>query len=538
MSVGLLPLVLIADDEINTTIMLQHIFERAGYRVERANDGISALEKARQLRPDLILLDILMPKMNGFDVLMNLRSDEKTATIPIIMITANARQPSDVARGLKLGADDYLYKPFAPQELLARAQSKIRARQLEEALQRRSDELAALLQLSDALNEHLAVGDLVQLAAASIDQLLPADLILIQYLNQDQPGGSIHLIDRTGTIVPDQLSVKAFSTIFQNQIHLTWENRRHLLPAFSDGLVQHLQQSEEVIGMLLVARQQGSYDADHRRLFAGIGLQVALALHNARLYELQADYAQTLERRVAERTRELESAQRLLLRSEKLASIGNLAASIAHEINTPLQPIRTLLTDIVDDLQQRGVSFDQRDFEIIQESLERIRGIVSRLLEFARDPRPGLQLVDVSSVLESILKLNRKFFEHSRIRIESSLPTLPPIYASKDQLEQVFMNLTLNAQAAMPDGGRLRVTVQQISDREIAITFADTGIGILPEHLDRIFDPFFSTKPNGTGLGLFVSHGIIQGHNGRMEVASTPNSETTFTIYLPTQIAE
>ncbi len=135
-------------------------------------------------------------------------------------------------------------------------------------------------------------------------------------------------------------------------------------------------------------------------------------------------------------------------------------------------------------------------------------------------------------MIRGVLDLNRKFFEHSRIQVITDLPPLPYVMASKDQLEQVFMNLALNAQAAMSRGGVLTVTARQEGD-EIVITFSDTGCGIPAENLERIFDPFFSTKPSGTGLGLFVSHGIIQGHNGKIEVESEVEVGTTFTIRLP-----
>ncbi len=117
----------------------------------------------RRILPDLILLDIRMPRLDGFEVLRLLREDEQTANIPTIVITANATAPADVERGLNLGADDYLEKPFAPQELLARARSKIRARQLEDALHRRTQQLEALLHVSEQLNQHLELGDLLDL---------------------------------------------------------------------------------------------------------------------------------------------------------------------------------------------------------------------------------------------------------------------------------------------------------------------------------------------------------------------------------------
>ena len=147
------PLVLVADDEQNAVVLLRRILERDGFAVESAKDGISALEKARTLKPDLILLDVQMPRLNGFEVTARLREDPETARIPVIFVTAAAREPADVAHGLQLGADDYIRKPYDYHELLARATSKMRARQLEDRLQRRSEELEALTRIGAEFNE-------------------------------------------------------------------------------------------------------------------------------------------------------------------------------------------------------------------------------------------------------------------------------------------------------------------------------------------------------------------------------------------------
>jgi two-component system NtrC family sensor kinase len=528
------PLVLVADDEHTTTIMLRHVFEREGFQVVDVNNGVAALTTAQELLPDLILLDIMMPEMNGFEVLRLLREDSRTASIPTILITANARTPSDVVKGITLGANDYLYKPFSPQELLARAHSKIRARQLEETLQRRSNELETLLNLSEALNEHLTKRELVRVIAESVERIIDADLVIVEYFPEENQIGVSHIISRQST--QPAISLEDLFTLCQQLGgRLAWDSASPVISGYSSGYALILQQNEQLVGLLLAARLEKEFDDDHYRLLDGIARQAALALHNARLYELQSLYAQTLEVRVAERTRELERAQKLLLRSEKLASIGHLAASIAHEINNPLMPIGNLLEEIVEELTENNVPFDRHSIDIIQDSLERIRRIVSRLLEFARDPGAQLALLDVCAVIRGVLDLNRKFFEHSRIQVITDLPPLPYVMASKDQLEQVFMNLALNAQAAMSRGGVLTVTARQEGD-EIVITFSDTGCGIPAENLERIFDPFFSTKPSGTGLGLFVSHGIIQGHNGKIEVESEVEVGTTFTIRLPVHL--
>ena len=193
--------------------------------------------------------------------------------------------------------------------------------------------------------------------------------------------------------------------------------------------------------------QTSIFDDNHFRLFTGIGRQAALALRNAQLYQMQANYALDLEDRVAERTKELQSAQQLLIRSEKLASIGHLAASIAHEINNPLMPIGLLLERLVDELKESNAQVDFQEIEMIQEHVERIRRIVRSLLDFAR-PDTNLRPLDVRQILQGIVKLNHKFFEHERIQIETDLTSTPMVFGSKDQLEAVFMNLALNAQAS------------------------------------------------------------------------------------------
>jgi signal transduction histidine kinase/CheY-like chemotaxis protein len=528
------PLVLVADDESNTTIMLQRIFEREGYAVHIVNDGLSALEAARAMLPDLILLDIRMPVMNGFDVLRALRENEATSAIPTILVTANAREPADVALGLNLGADDYLYKPFAPQELVARAESKMKARQLEEALQRRTRELTALLQVSEDLIQHVERTDLLGKIAEMVLELLPGDLAIVVQI--DENGRVIAQDQRTSSsIAPDYRcdTQGAVNHVRKAGRAVAWPPDDSLNAAFGSGMAAPLRHGSDTFGILCIMQLEDVYDENEFRLFQGISRQAGLALRNAILHDIQVNYALHLEDMVAERTAELQSAQQMLIRSEKLASIGHLAANIAHEINNPLQPITVTLDDLVETVESNQ-PVDIRGIEIIQDSVERIRRIVSQLLEFTgkRNNGPDLQLLDLTDVVERIVDLNRKFFEKEGMAIEMDLSELAPIYGSKDQLEQVFMNLSLNAQAAMKRQGRLKIQ-GKTEGEHVVVRFIDNGIGIPNDQIDRIFDPFYSTKPNGTGLGLFVTYGIIEGHHGSIEVESKVNYGTTFTLRLP-----
>ncbi|MDX2160620.1 MAG: response regulator [bacterium] len=521
------PLILVADDEINTTLMVQHIFEREGYRVERVNNGIAALETAQRLQPDLILLDILMPGMNGFDVLRELRDDERTRAIPTILVTANARQPSDLAHGFDLGADDYIYKPFAHQELVARAVSKIKARKLQDALQNRTEELEALLHVSEHFSQSLVIGELLALSVRLVRELLPCEAAFIYQFDDDGAIAHRHALSaddfNPATISETTLLQQAKKAGKKSAFSVTFDGY--------EAVVVLLRHANRLLGALAVISLV-SYDEDRLRLLTGIGRQAALALHNAQLYEFQLDYAQRLEDKVEERTQQLQSAQQMLIRSEKLASIGHMAASLAHEINTPLMPIKLGLEEIVSQLEETGAQVDSRDLEVINENLERIQRLIRRLLDFTRSGEDGIAQVDLAELLDGIIKLNRKFFEHGRVRVEARIESLPPVMGSRDHLQQVFMNLAVNAQAAMPDGGVLYIEAAA-DDREITVRFRDTGCGISPENLHKIFDPFFSTKSQGTGLGLFVSHGIIEAHHGRIEVDSQVNSGTEFRVRLP-----
>jgi two-component system, NtrC family, sensor kinase len=530
------PLVLVADDQIPTTIMLERVFEYEGYQVKSVYDGIAALDTAQKLLPDLILLDINMPGMNGLEVLRKLRENIATVGIPTIIITAMG-EPADIAQGLTLGADDYLPKPFHPRELLARAQSKMKARKLEETLQRRSQELEALLRASEELSQRLEVGELLDLVLYLALDLLPGDLAAIYRLDNQQSILSYRIQSKPTSSTATQYELPSEDIIrkyVQENRTISWPDGSPLFPSFMSGMATTLKQGNDVHGVLVLTAQQ-PFDHNHLRLFEGIGRQAGLALRNAELYEIQANYALHLEDMVAARTAELQSAQQLLFQAEKLASVGRLAASIAHEINNPLFPIRINLERMLEDVKNR-YPIDAEEIERTLESVERISRIVNQLLQFTGKRNPNsqsdLQILNINNIIEDVISLNRKYFQQESMSIEADLNPLPPVHGSKDQLEQVFMNLTLNARAAMQKGGKMLVTTRLEKDT-IVIQFIDTGYGIPADLIDTIFEPFVSTKENGTGLGLFISYGIIQNHRGSIEVKSKVNSGSTFTIRLP-----
>ena len=234
--------------------------------------------------------------------------------------------------------------------------------------------------------------------------------------------------------------------------------------------------------------------------------------------------------------------ERQLAQSAKLASVGQLAAGIAHEVNNPLGSISSLaqfLLDSTEDAESRET------LRTIVAQVTRISGILGDLVNFSRPRAARKQPLDVASVIETVCRLasfNKKF---RRIEIVREIdPTALQITADGDQVQQLFLNLLLNAADAMPEGGEVAISTEPVSygedERFLRITVADTGEGISEEDLDRIFDPFFTTKPTGqgTGLGLSVCYGIVHAHGGRIDVESERGIGTRFTLDLPRARAE
>jgi signal transduction histidine kinase len=241
-----------------------------------------------------------------------------------------------------------------------------------------------------------------------------------------------------------------------------------------------------------------------------------------------------LERKVEQRTQELQETQLQYLHAEKLTAIGKMSASIAHEFNNPLQGIMTILKG----LKKRAV-LEPEDRELLEAAIdesERMKNLIRSLQEFNR-PSSGKKVpMDVQKTIDSILLLQKSDFRTRRISVELNYAErLPPIHAIPDQIKQVFLNLLTNAaDACLQRGGVITVSTWQ-EDKRVAVAIKDSGIGIEQEKIDLLFQPFYTTKPDikGTGLGLSVSHGIIKHHQGEIRVESRPGEGSTFTVLLP-----
>jgi signal transduction histidine kinase len=223
----------------------------------------------------------------------------------------------------------------------------------------------------------------------------------------------------------------------------------------------------------------------------------------------------------------------LALQTEKLSALGRMAAGIAHEINNPLAGILLFSSNLFKKVPEEGPL--KEGLGIIMRETQRCKFIIQELLEFARDKEPRKTPASIVTILQKSLNILENEFRLRHIRVEKDLtPDLPESCIDANQLEQVFVNLLLNAAQAIDENGTISIRTRINSTRhELAVDIVDTGCGIPAENLGKIFEPFFSTKKNGSGLGLAVSFGIIKNHQGRLEVSSRPGQGSQFTVVLP-----
>ncbi len=279
-----------------------------------------------------------------------------------------------------------------------------------------------------------------------------------------------------------------------------------------------------VIGVIeIINKTRGAFTTHDQELLEALSSSAAIAIENARLYQNVQNQYETLRQ-----------TQVQLIQSEKMSALGRLVASIAHEINNPLQSIQGCLTLAEEELADRRRQDKLENYlHVAEGEIDRIAAIVRRVREFYRPANQDWHITDLHTALESVLALTNKQLQHSDIVVVKQWdPALPRIEANADYLKQVFLNLILNAIDAMPDGGTLTVSTSVAADM-VRITFRDTGVGMSPDTLERLFEPFFTTKPHGSGLGLSISYGIIQSHKGHIAIDSQEGVGTTITILLP-----
>jgi two-component system, NtrC family, sensor kinase len=274
---------------------------------------------------------------------------------------------------------------------------------------------------------------------------------------------------------------------------------------------------QNVVGILRIFfdRQRG-FSEEELDFAVAISEQCALAIDKARLIEKQQI-----------------QYDNLAIQTDKLSSLGRMAAGIAHEINNPLAGILLYSSNLVKKVPETGPL--KKGLDVIIHETVRCRGIIQDLLEFSRKREPVKVPADLNGVIKKALSILDNEFRLNRISVEKRLSeNLPNVLIDVNQIEQVFINFFMNAIEAIHGQGQMTVRSYEDEDnRGVVVEIEDSGMGIPQEHLNKIFEPFFSTKPKGTGLGLAVNYGLIQKHGGQIRVSSQPGHGTTMTVRLP-----
>jgi signal transduction histidine kinase len=305
------------------------------------------------------------------------------------------------------------------------------------------------------------------------------------------------------------LQVDETSGIFR---YLSQEEQRMLLDLGVEVCLP-LVSMNRIIGLLLVGRRR---ERD-LSLLAALAAQAALAIENALLNQQQT-----------ERLRQM-------YRAERLATAGQLASGVAHEIRNPLTAIRSTIQFLAGDAH---AGEGRRELlEGVVAEVDRINQIITQLLSFSRSAEAALEPLELNPLVQFSLSLVAAQARLEQVRVVCQLAPLPTIAGDEGQLKQLFLNLLLNALQAMPEGGELRVESAAGPGGAACLSIADTGCGMSEEVLERIFDPFFTTKAEGTGLGLALSYAIVERHRGEIRVRSAPGEGTVVMLKFPAYVA-
>ncbi len=516
------------EDNPENRLLVRALLPRREYTVLEAEDGPGGIAAALRERPALILLDIGLPEMDGYEVAAALRALPALRDTPIVAVTAYATA-GDRERILAAGCDGYITKPLDADAFPRQVDEFLRGRRerlardeelplLRELNQRFVGRVVARLDDLRRLNGHLERRAAQLAAIQGVFQDVTADLDARSLLERVLPAiaGAIGLrAVRVELAAPFGLEVGA-------EAPAPGGSPEAPAPAWSEyeWKVPLVAQQREIGRMAARAVVELEARRDEEQLLKVVASHLACSLENARLY---ADLQQQMAA--------LQRAQARLIQSAKLAALGQMAAQVAHEINNPLTSVLGFASMLVEQVPA-GEPF-REPLELIVSEAGRARDIVRDLLDFGRQRPLEPEPTDLNELVRRVLALIRP--QCARIVVEEHYAAdMPLVAVDAARLKQVFLNILTNAVHAMPGGGRLTVTTA-VAGEEIAVSVEDTGAGIAPEHLGRIFEPFFTTRPevSGTGLGLSVSLGIVRQHGGRIDVESERGRGSRFSVCLP-----
>lgn len=520
--------VLVVDDEPGIALLCKRILSRSDYDVTSETDPRVAIEDLQQKHFDLLVVDIRMPEVDGFDVIS--RAQMVQPDIAVLVMTGFGTVETAI-RALRQGVDGLLLKPFNKSEELLQAVRQALTDNQRKRDTARVSALRPLFNVTETLFAETDKDKLLELIVSAICEHLHCSNVAYYQVKD----GHVSIVAQRGKVL--QAEGNNFAAQLVSRVDADGDpiliNATGPGEADAQALLSSLGLSAAILipvarsnlhTVLFAARDASSAALPFRgadlEMFFVLARQAVVAMENARLYADLRDYV-----------RRVEESQEALLRAEKMAAAGRLTASIAHEVNNPLQSIQNCLhlagrEDLVPEKRKEY-------FELAKTELDRLMKITHRMLDFYRPGAAKVEQVDLLDLLQHVLSLTSQQLNQRHIEVKTDLPgSLPEIYAVSSQIQQIFFNLILNSLDAMPAGGEIKISARG-HDHGVEIVFQDTGPGIPETKRNDIFEPFFSTKEGGTGLGLTVSYNIVTAHGGTLDLVNGNEPGACFRLFLP-----
>ncbi len=525
--------VLVVDDNPMDTLLCQRLLERYDFRVTAANDPRLALADLERQPYDLLLVDIHMPYIDGFDLI-----EQARALLPkmaILLMTSFGTVETGIL-ALQRGVDGLILKPFQDVESLVEAArgALMQKRQKRDAA--RLQILRPLFSITEKILSETNPQRLEALILRSIQDLLqsPHAIVLQNLPDQDSytrlawthSSGLWDQVELVDALV--ELAQRQGGPLILDVGAPELASHQVVLSAFHIGSFLLVPVVQKSVHYIFVAGREisiGAFDEPELETFVIFARQVMIELENALLYEEQR---RTLQ--------QLKESQRALVQAEKMAAVGRLLASVAHEVNNPIQAVSNCLfladrTDL--DCEQR-----QTYLQMGRAELERLSDTVQRMLEYYRPGPAGFSPVSIPDVVSTALELLRQQLTTRQVEVICNFDSrLPQVPAVQNQIQQVIMNLVLNALESLDslESKRNLWIEAEPTGSVVVIRVEDSGAGVPPGEAQHIFEPFYSTKPDGTGLGLAVCYNIVEAHRGSIRlVPSQHGTGACFQVDLPT----
>ncbi|KAF0223662.1 MAG: two-component system NtrC family sensor [Rhodospirillaceae bacterium] len=553
-------LILVVEDSATQALRLQHVLETEGFTTVCCYSGEEALEQMNRVLPDLIIVDYHLPGIQGDELCRQIHMNLSTRSIPILILTADETQATEL-HGLESGADDFVSKSEETDILLLRVHNLLRKSRRDTTVLDVARSLfrrARVLIVDDSPTYRQSLTEELRDEGCEVTQVPGAreglraladddfDCVMVDMVMPDMDGVAFCKALGERSREGDAPLVVLMLSAYENK-----ENVARALEAGADDFIGKSTEMSVLRARLRALLRRKFLSEQNQRIVEEFRLREMEALR-AKAEKDAAEARAALAEGLARANRDLEEAnQKLretqvhLIQSEKMASLGQLVAGIAHEINNPLSfalsnvfSVEGWLASVAEadalpaDLAAKITKSRSRMTDTAQ-GLERVRELVVKLRTFSRLDEGEFNTIDVREAMESVLL----FLRHKmtgRIEVVREYDSVNDLACYGGQLNQVLMNIVANAVDAIEDQGIIAVRTGVEGDMFV-ISVKDSGSGIPKENMERIFDPFFTTKPvgQGTGLGLAISYKIVQAHQGRIEVASELGQGTEFRVLIP-----